>query len=185
MREPTARCESRRSKLPLLPLRQARTTRDGEKGCSAGIIESPPPDFPLTPQASRSATTLRTLGLNSDRPDAGFITQLLLIDDDPGPLPEQLRKAFPAPAHRVLVTGTSRGGLAYVRADTPDVIILSLGRSGWDLYQQIRHINANVPIIVVTGAKRADVVAITAIMQGAHDCLFTPVESALLQRVVG
>ena len=39
------------------------------------------------------------------------MAHLLLIDDDPGLIPEQVRQAFPSPAHRVDVATTGAEGL--------------------------------------------------------------------------
>src|SRR5262245_54772402 len=54
------------------------------------------------------------------------MAHLLLIDDDPAVIPEQVRQAFPAPRHRVEVAGTGADGVARVRAGPPDVILLDL-----------------------------------------------------------
>ena len=37
--------------------------------------------------------------------------QVLLIDDDPALIPEQVRQAFPAPRYRVEVAGTGAEGI--------------------------------------------------------------------------
>ena len=69
------------------------------------------------------------------------MAHLLLIDDDPALIPEQVRQAFPAPAHRVEVAGTGAEGLEQVGAGPPDVILLDLrlpDQSGLEVYQQIR-----------------------------------------------
>jgi two-component system nitrogen regulation response regulator GlnG len=116
----------------------------------------------------------------------GSTARLLLISDDPALMPDQLRWAFPAPAHRVQVAGTVPAGLEYIRTESPNVIVLDLGlsdQSGLEVYQQIRGINVHVPVIVVAGARRADA-AIEPIKQGAYDCLFKPLDLALLRRVV-
>ena len=66
-------------------------------------------------------------------------SHLLLIDDDPALIPEQVRRAFPAPAHAVAVACTGAEGLEHVRARPPDVILLDLGlpdQSGLDVYRQ-------------------------------------------------
>jgi two-component system nitrogen regulation response regulator GlnG len=101
-------------------------------------------------------------------------------------MPEQLRRAFPAPGGWVQVAGTVPGGLEHVRTDSPDVIILDLdlpGQSGLEVYQQIRRLNARVPVIVVTRARRAEA-AIESMRHGAYDCLFQPLDLPLLRRVV-
>src|SRR5262249_7313323 len=112
--------------------------------------------------------------------------RLLFISNDLARTPERLRSAFPAPAHRVQVAGTADAVLEHVRTGSPDVIVLDLGLSdqpGLEVYQQIRRVNAHVPVVVVAGATRADA-AIEPIKQGAYDCLFKPLDLALLRRVV-
>jgi two-component system nitrogen regulation response regulator GlnG len=139
-----------------------------------------------TPLESRPAPELRLIGVPNDKAGHGIPAHLLLIGDDPALMLEQLRWAFPATTHRVQVAGTGQVGLEHVRTDSPDVIILNLGlpdQSGLEVYQQIRHMNARVPVIVVTRAKRADA-AIEAMKHGAYDCLFQPLDLPLLRRVV-
>jgi two-component system nitrogen regulation response regulator GlnG len=115
------------------------------------------------------------------------MAHLLLIDDDPALIPKLVRQVFPGPAHRVEVAGTGAEGLARVSAMPPDVILLDLhlpDQSGLDVYQQIRRIDARIPVIFVTMAKTADT-AIEAMRQGAYDYLFKPLDPHHLRRVVG
>src|SRR5580704_9820776 len=115
------------------------------------------------------------------------MAHLLLIDDDPSLIPGQVRQAFPAPDHWVEVAGTGAVGLERVGTKPPDVILLDLGlpdNSGLAVYQQIRQIDARIPVIFVTMAKRADA-AIEAMRLGAYDYLFKPLDLGQLQRVVG
>jgi two-component system nitrogen regulation response regulator GlnG len=112
---------------------------------------------------------------------------LLLIDDDPALMPGQVRQAFPAPVHRVEVAGSGAEGLQRIGAGPPDVILLDLGlpdQSGLEVYQQIRRIDARIPVIFVAMAKTADA-AIEAMKQGAYDYLFKPLNPQELRRVVG
>src|SRR6266511_5966526 len=115
------------------------------------------------------------------------MAQLLLIDDDPDLITEQVRQVFSGPRHRVVVAGTGAEGLDRVRADPPAVILLDLrlpDQSGLEVYQQIRQIDARIPVIFVTMAKTADT-AIEAMKQGAYDYLFKPLDLHQLQKVVG
>jgi two-component system nitrogen regulation response regulator GlnG len=130
---------------------------------------------------------LRILEVSNDRADQGITAHLLLIGDDPALMPEQLRREFPAPSHRVQVASTGRVGLEHIRTRSPDVIVLDLclpDQCGLEVYQQIRCINARIPVIIVTRESRADV-AIEVIKQGAYDCLFKPLDLSVLPRVVG
>jgi DNA-binding NtrC family response regulator len=115
------------------------------------------------------------------------MAHLLLIDDDPAVIPEQVRQAFPTPRYRVEVAGTGAEGLERVRAASPDVILLDLrlpDQSGLEVYQHVRTIDARIPVIFVTLAKSADA-AIEAMKQGAYDYLFKPLDLNQLRRVVG
>jgi two-component system nitrogen regulation response regulator GlnG len=115
------------------------------------------------------------------------MAHLLLIDDDPILIVEQVRQAFAGPHYRVEVAGTGAEGIARVGAKPPDVILLDMrlpDKSGLDVYQQIRTIDARIPVIFVTMAKTADA-AIEAMKQGAYDYLFKPLNLNQLRRVVG
>src|ERR1700736_2313897 len=112
------------------------------------------------------------------------MAHVLLIDDDPVLIPEQVRLAFPPPRYRVDVAGTGAEGLERVAAKPPDVILLDLrlpDQSGLEVYQGIRRIDARIPVIFVTLAKSADV-AIEAMKQGAYDYLFKPLDLRQLRR---
>src|SRR5271163_2680146 len=115
------------------------------------------------------------------------MAHVLLIDDDPALIPEQVRQAFPAPRYQVEVAGTGAEGLERVAANPPDVILLDLrlpDQSGLDVFQQIRKIDARIPVIFVTLAKTADA-AIEAMKQGAYDYLYKPLDLHELRKVVG
>ena len=115
------------------------------------------------------------------------MAHLLLIDDDPALIPEQVRQAFPAPRYRVEVAGAGAEGLERVRGDPPDVILLDLrlpDQSGLEVYQQVRGIDARIPVIFITMTKGADA-AIEAMKHGAYDYLFKPLDLNQLRRVVG
>jgi two-component system nitrogen regulation response regulator GlnG len=113
------------------------------------------------------------------------MANLLLIDDDPDLIAEQVRQAFPR--DRVEVAATGNDGLAQVGAQPPDVILLDLrlpDQSGLEVYQQLHQIDARIPVIFITLAKSADA-AIEAMKQGAYDYLFKPLDLHQLRRVVG
>src|SRR5713226_5560642 len=112
---------------------------------------------------------------------------LLLIDDDPDLLPDQVAHAFPAPAHRVEIAHTGAEGLERVADVRPDVILLDLrlpDQSGLDVLRQLRQIDARIPVVVVTVVRSADS-AIEAMRQGAYDYLLKPLDLQKLDRVIG
>jgi len=115
------------------------------------------------------------------------MAHLLLIDDDPGLIPEQVRQAFPAPSHGVEVAATGAAGLEHVRTCPPDAILLDLrlpDQTGLEVFHGIREIDARIPVIFVTMTKTADT-AIEAMKQGAFDYLFKPLDLHQVRRVVG
>ncbi|MET0282948.1 MAG: sigma-54 dependent transcriptional regulator [Polyangiales bacterium] len=112
---------------------------------------------------------------------------MLLIDDDDALIPEQVRSAFPEPTHRVDVVHSGGDGLAKLRAGPrPEVILLDLrlpDQSGLEVFEQIRAIDARIPVIFVTMAKAADS-AIDAMKRGAFDYLYKPLDLTRLRKVV-
>lgn len=115
------------------------------------------------------------------------MANLLLIDDDPNQLPDQMRQVFPAPTHRVEIASTGSKGLERARDGRPDVILLDLrlpDQSGLDVLKQVREIDARIPVVLVTVARSADS-TIEAMRQGAYDYLLKPLDRQKLDRVIG
>src|SRR5215467_12531231 len=115
------------------------------------------------------------------------MANLLLIDDDPDLLAEKVRHLFPAPEHRVEVACTGSEGLKYIRAAPPDVILLDMrlpDQSGLEVLNQIRAMDARIPVVFVTLSRSADS-AIEAMRQGAYDYLLKPLDVQKLDRVIG
>jgi two-component system nitrogen regulation response regulator GlnG len=113
------------------------------------------------------------------------MAHVLLIDDDPALIPDQVRQVFPKPKHWVEVAVTAAEGLQRVSANAPDLILLDLclpDQCGLDVYQQIRQIDARIPVIFVTMARTADT-AIEAMRQGAFDYLLKPLDLRKLKHV--
>jgi DNA-binding NtrC family response regulator len=113
--------------------------------------------------------------------------QLLLVDDDPDLILAQINQVFGGPQHRIDVARTGTEGIRRVAEQAPDVVLLDLrlpDQSGLEVYQQIRRLDARIPVIFVTVAKAADA-AIEAMKQGAYDYLFKPLDLHQLRRVVG
>src|SRR5919201_5272030 len=115
------------------------------------------------------------------------MANLLLIDDHPGLLPDQVGHVFPAPAHRVEIAHTGAEGLQRVADVRPDVILLDLrlpDLSGLDVLRQIRRIDARIPVVLVTVVRSTDS-SIEAMRQGAYDYLLKPLDLQKLDRVLG
>ena len=113
--------------------------------------------------------------------------QLLLVDDDPDLILAQINRVFCDSHHGIDVARTGAEGIRRVAERAPDVVLLDLrlpDQSGLEVYQQIRRLDAHIPVIFVTMAKAADA-AIKAMKQGAYDYLFKPLDLHQLRRVVG
>ena len=114
------------------------------------------------------------------------MTSLLLIDDDPGLIPEQVRQAFAPPSYQVAVAPSGAAGVDQVRRHPPDVVLLDLrlpDGSGLEVFEQIHGIDARIPIIFITTTRTADT-AIEAMKRGAFDYLSKPLDLRNLRRVV-
>jgi two-component system, NtrC family, response regulator AtoC len=111
------------------------------------------------------------------------MAHVLLIDDDPHFIAEQVRQAFSPPAYTVSVARSGAEGVASVRSDSPDVVLLDTqlpDRSGLEVYEEIRGVDARLPVIFVTVAKAADT-AIEAMKRGAFDYIYKPIDLTQLQ----
>src|SRR5262245_1904244 len=109
---------------------------------------------------------------------------VLLVDDEPVFIPEQVRQALPE--HHVTVATSGTEGLAAIRKSRPDVVLLDLGlpdRSGLEIYEDIRAVDARLPVIFVTMAKGADA-AIEAMKRGAFNYIYKPIDLVQLETVV-
>jgi len=115
------------------------------------------------------------------------MSRLLLIDDDPTLILDQLEHVF-APQGVKIATAASGGeGLRQFEALHPDVVLLDLrlpDHSGLDVYRQIHQLDARTPVVFITATTTAET-AIEAVRQGAFDYLFKPVDLEQLTRVVG
>jgi DNA-binding NtrC family response regulator len=112
------------------------------------------------------------------------MAHVLLVDDESVFIPEQVRQALPQ--HTVTVATSGHAGLASIRAAPPDVVLLDLGlpdRSGLEIYEDIRAVDARLPVIFVTMAKSADA-AIEAMKRGAFNYIYKPIDLAQLESVV-
>ncbi len=112
--------------------------------------------------------------------------RLLLVDDDPAMILDQLTHALGPQGMQIDVARTAEEGLRQVAAGPPDVILLDVhlpDLSGLEAYQRIRQIDGRIPVIFITWAATADT-AIEAMKEGAHDYLFKPLDLARLRAVV-
>jgi two-component system nitrogen regulation response regulator GlnG len=111
---------------------------------------------------------------------------VLLVDDDPVMILDQLTHTLGTEGLRIDVALTGEEGLRRVATQLPDVILLDIhlpDLSGLEVYQRVRQIDARIPVIFITWAATADT-AIEAMKEGAYDYLFKPLDLARLRSVV-
>ena len=99
------------------------------------------------------------------------MAKLLLIDDDPAMILDQVTHALGSPGLRIDVARTAEDGLRYVAGQPPDIILLDVhlpDLSGLEAYQRIRQLDGRIPVIFITWAATADT-AIEAMKEGAYD----------------
>ena len=112
--------------------------------------------------------------------------RVLLVDDDPVMILDQMTHALGPQGVQIEVAHTAEEGIRQVAALMPDVILLDVhlpDLSGLEAYQRIRQIDGRIPVIFITWAATADT-AIEAMKEGAYDYLFKPLDLALLRNVV-
>jgi nitrogen regulation protein NR(I) len=110
---------------------------------------------------------------------------LLIIDDEPN-VCYTLQKVLASDRLKVLTAGTAGDGLAAIRLEQPDVVILDVrlpDMPGLDAYRQIRQIDARLPVIVITAHGTTET-AIEAMKLGAFDYLLKPLDLGQLRDAV-
>jgi nitrogen regulation protein NR(I) len=115
------------------------------------------------------------------------MSRLLLIDDDPTLILDQLEHVFAPQGVKITTAASGTEGLRQFEALHPDVVLLDLRLpdvSGLDVYRQIHQLDARTPVVFITATTAAET-AIEAVRQGALDYLFKPVDLDQLTRVVG
>jgi two-component system, NtrC family, nitrogen regulation response regulator GlnG len=113
------------------------------------------------------------------------MAKLLVIDDEES-LCYSFRHVYEADKIEVLTAGTAAEGWQLLQEQQPDVVLLDLqlpDRSGLELYQDIRALDAKRPVIFMTAHGTADT-AIEAMKQGAFDYLVKPVNLEILSQVL-
>jgi two-component system nitrogen regulation response regulator GlnG len=112
--------------------------------------------------------------------------RVLLVDDDPLMILDQVTHALGPQGIRIDVARTAEEGIRHVAAQPPEVVLLDVhlpDQTGLEAYQRIRRIDGRIPVIFITWAATADT-AIEAMKEGAYDYLFKPLDLARLRTVV-
>ena len=110
---------------------------------------------------------------------------LLVIDDDRS-IRHIVEQTFDEAGLRVLAAATAEAGLALVRAERPDVVLLDImlpHASGLDVLESIKELDKKLPVIFITVGGTSDS-AIDAMMRGAYDYVLKPLDATLLRELV-
>lgn len=111
--------------------------------------------------------------------------KLLVIDDDRSVL-RLVEKSFEGSNVTVLTAGTAEDGLALIRREAPDALLLDImlpEANGLELATQIKHLDAKLPIIIITALNDSDT-AIEAMTRGAYDYLLKPLDKQNVQDII-
>ena len=101
--------------------------------------------------------------------------KILVIDDDYDVL-DLLKSFFSSLGHAVTTTASSLEGMKYIVGETFDVVFLDIvlpEKDGLTLLQEMKAIDKQLPVVIMTGYKEADKV-VEAFRKGAIDCLLKP-----------
>ncbi len=111
---------------------------------------------------------------------------LLVVDDEPNVL-YSVEKALRSEGLEILAASTGRHGLDLVQRCRPDAVLLDVrltDMSGLDVFDQIRHLDPRLPVIVMTAFTTTET-AIEATKRGAFEYLLKPVDFHQLRAAVG
>ncbi|MES1165305.1 MAG: sigma-54 dependent transcriptional regulator [Verrucomicrobiota bacterium] len=112
------------------------------------------------------------------------MAHVVVIDEDPRLLAEQVQRVFPTDL--VTVATEPGAGLLALRDLSADVVLLSVGprdRRAIDVYEEIRRLDPLVPVIFATGGNDAEV-AIEAMRRGAFDYVRKPTDVEQLRTIL-
>ncbi len=122
-------------------------------------------------------------GVRREGDDSG-VGRVLVVDDNPSNR-ELLVHQLQREGHHTLEATSGREGLAKLRSEQPDVVLLDLlmpDLNGYDVLQAIRADDAlrHIPVVMISGIKDQEG-AIRCIDAGASDYLSKPVNTTLLR----
>jgi two-component system nitrogen regulation response regulator GlnG len=115
------------------------------------------------------------------------MARLLIIDDNPALVLDQVDHVFGTAGHEISVARTGTEGVRQAAERPPDAVLLDLrlpDLPGMEVYQRIRDADARIPVNFITAASDADS-AIEAMRRGAFDYLLKPIDLQQLRSVVG
>ncbi len=112
--------------------------------------------------------------------------RILLVDDFPSLLLDQLNHLFVARGWQIDVARSGAEGLECAATSAPDVVLLDVSLPdlpGLEVHRRLREQDARLPVIFITATSTTDT-AIEAMRHGAYDYLFKPVDLRQLEKVL-
>jgi two-component system nitrogen regulation response regulator GlnG len=113
------------------------------------------------------------------------VPKLLIIDDEPNLL-YSLKRSLETDELEVITAATAESGIAAVREQEPDAVILDVrlpDMSGLDAFNCIHEIDARIPVVIITAFSTTET-AIEAMKRGAFEYLMKPVEFDKLLSII-
>ncbi|MEW6040525.1 MAG: response regulator [Elusimicrobiota bacterium] len=101
--------------------------------------------------------------------------KILVVDDDME-IQEMLEVFLQSLNFESVKAFNASEGLKQILTDEPDVVLLDIrlpDRDGVEMLKEIKQVNKNISVIMITGYKEAERV-IEAFRHGAFDCLLKP-----------
>lgn len=105
---------------------------------------------------------------------------MLLIEDDPA-VREGLELGLRRQGHQIGTAATGEEGLARLRSDPPDIVVLDLmlpGIDGFEVCRQVRRMGS-LPVVMLT-ARSDDMDVVSGLEAGADDYVVKPVQPRVL-----
>ena len=102
--------------------------------------------------------------------------KILVVDDDPAFL-RLVEQVLTQKGYEVLKAGSGQEGLRVLFAQKPDLVLLDVvmpKMDGWETCRRIRDIS-DIPIIILTGKRKAEEDVVRGLDYGADDYLIKPV----------
>lgn len=115
------------------------------------------------------------------------MAHIFIIDDSPTDV-RVFTTLLERAGHRVSSAGSAEEGIAKVRSERPDLVIMDVIMPGMNGFQATRDLSrdagtAAIPILIIT-TKSMETDRVWGLRQGAKDFMSKPVESKdLLQRI--
>lgn len=111
----------------------------------------------------------------------GTLVRILIVDDDP--LGSRLVQfLLTEQGHAVEMVDNPRGALALLRKQPPDLMLLDVNlpqQNGFDLYQRLRELGLDLPVIFLTGKDELED-RVQGLSMGADDYICKPYQPAEL-----